>query len=142
MKLFSDLFVIIGNISWAADIVGVIISVWLGVLWYSQIMFGKIWMEQIGLSPEKFWAKAQNALLWHVPISFLLAANISAFCKHFNYHTAAEGALIGYDLGLVAILLLAIGYLYEQKSLCLYGINAGYIIISMSLMWLFIGILI
>ena len=32
--------------------------------------------------------------------------------------------LIGYDLGLIAILLLAIGYLYEQKTLVLYGINA------------------
>lgn len=140
MKLLSDVMHIVANISWGADIAGMIVSLVLWMVWYSQMVFGKMWMQEIGFTPEKFGTKSQNALLLHIPIAFLIAANISAFCKHFEYHTAAQGGLIGYDLGLVAILLMAINYIYEQKSLCLYGINAGFTIVSMSLMGVIIGI--
>jgi len=63
MNLFSNVLGIISHISWAADIAGMIISVALGLLWYSQMIFGKIWMEQTGLNEEKLGAKAQNSML-------------------------------------------------------------------------------
>ena len=90
MNLFSNVTGIVSNISWAADIAGMITSVVLGLLWYSQMVFGKIWMKQNGLNKKNPGTEAQNSMLWHLPIAFIIAANISAFCKHFDYHTGAE----------------------------------------------------
>lgn len=98
-------------------------------------------MKFAAIEKEKYNLKKKSAFLWHIPISFLIAANITAFCKHFKYQSAMEGALIGYDLGLLVILFLAINYIYEQRSLMLYAINAGYIIVCTSLMGLTIGII-
>lgn len=143
MKLLSDVLHIIANISWAADIAGMLICIVLGMVWYSSFFFGTTWRQLTGVTKESTESvKANNNMIWHIPIAFLIAANISAFCKHFGYNTAAQGGLIGYDLGLITCLFLAILYLYEQRPLALYGINAGYIIISTSLMGLAIGILV
>lgn len=140
MSLIFDVFHIIGNISWAADISALIVSLIIGFVWYSPYVFGTIWMGLVGLKKEDIESvKAKNSVLWTIPITFVIAANIAAFCKHFEYDTPSQGFLIGYDLGLVACLLMAIGYLYEQRPLALYGINAGYIIVSMSAMGLIIG---
>lgn len=78
-------------------------------------------------------------MFWNLPITFILAANISAFCKHFQYTEPAQGFLIGYDMGLVVCLFLAINYLYEQRPMKLYAISAGYALVSMSTMGLVIG---
>ena len=99
-------------------------------------------MQLVGLKPEDMTSvRARNAMFWNLPITFIIAANIAAFCKHFDYDTPAQAFLIGYDLGLVVCLFLAIHYLYEQRPLALYGITAGYTIVSMSAMGLVIGMM-
>lgn len=142
MNLFADLFHIILNISWAADMAGTIISVVIGMIWYSSAIFGNPWVELTGLKEKTGGMNRLTAMFWHIPIAFLISANIAAFCKHFEYDTPAQAFLIGYDLGLIACLLLAINYFYEQKPFKLFMINAGYVIVSMSAMGMVIGALI
>ncbi len=142
MNLLSDIFHIITNISWAADTVSTIVSVFIGMIWYSSMIFGTAWMELTGLKEKTGGTNHLTAMLWHVPIAFLISANIAAFCKHFEYDTPAQAFLIGYDLGLIACLLLAVNYFYEQKPIKLFLINAGYIIVSTSAMGMVIGALI
>lgn len=143
MNLLSDVLHIMANISWAADVSATIASLVLGVIWFHPSVFGTAWLRLINLKVEDTQSvRAKNAMIWHIPLTFIIAANIAAFCKHFDYDTPAQGFLIGYDLGLVACLLMAIHYLYEQRPLGLYGITAGYTIISMSVMGLIVGTLI
>jgi len=139
MKLFSDVIHIILNISWAANIAGMVVAVSLAAFVWVPL-FGKTWLKLAGLKEENMSSnKAKNALFWSLPITFFLAANISAFCKHFQYTTPSQGFLIGYNFGLVISLFLAINYLYEQRPLKLYAISAGYALTSMSAMGLVIG---
>jgi hypothetical protein len=142
MNLISDVLHIIANISWAADISATIVSAIIGIIWYHPSVFGTTWMGLVGLKPEDMKSvKSKNAMFWNLPITFIIAANIAAFCKHFDYDTPAKAFLIGYDLGLIVCLFLAIHYLYEQRPLTLYGITAGYTIVSMSAMGLVIGMM-
>lgn len=140
MKIFSDLINIITNISWAADISATIAAVLIGIIWYHPSVFGTRWMNLIRLCREDTKTiRARNGLFWTVPITFIIAANIAAFCKHLQHTDPARAFLIGYDLGLIVCLFMAINYLYEQKPFTLYAINAGYTIVSMSVMGIVIG---
>jgi len=142
MNLLSDVLHIIANISWAADISATIVSAIIGIIWYHPAVFGTRWMQLVGLEPEDMKSvRSRNAMFWNLPITFFIAANIAAFCKHFDYDTPAKAFLVGYDLGLIICLFLAIHYLYEQRPLALYGITAGYTIVSMSAMGLVIGMI-
>lgn len=143
MNLLSDVFHIITNISWTADITALIASVILGIIWFHPAVFGTAWMRLVNLKKEQTKnTRARMAMLYNLPITFIIAANIAAFCKHFKHDTAAEGFLIGYDLGLIICLFLAIHYLYEQRPLKLYAIVAGYTLVSMSIMGMIIGALV
>lgn len=140
MKIFSDLLHMITNISWAADISATIVAVLIGIIWYHPSVFGTAWMNMINLRREDTnTIKAKKGLFWTLPITFFIAANIAAFCKHLGYTDPARAFLIGYDLGLIASLFMAIHYIYEQKPFTLYAINAGYTLVSMGAMGLVIG---
>ncbi|MCB9806303.1 hypothetical protein H6768_00040 [Candidatus Peribacteria bacterium] len=47
MKLFSDLIHIILNISWVADISGMLVAIVIGIIWYNPRVFGRIWVELV-----------------------------------------------------------------------------------------------
>lgn len=141
MKIFSDLLHIITNISWGADIAATIVAMVIGYIWYHPSVFGTIWVKVANLSTESVSSvRAKNGFLYTFPITFVIAANITAFCKHLEYTDPARAFLIGYDLGLIACLLLAIHFLYEQRSFLHYVITAGYILVSMGAMGLVIGV--
>lgn len=143
MKIFSDVLHIIFNISWAADIAGTIIMCGLGAFWHSDFAFGPMWRKLTGISEGEYNnVKAKNLRLLLVPVAFLITANISAFCKHFDYHTASKGFLIGYDIGLIVVLFLAIQHIYAEKPLALFGISAGYVMVTMSIVGAVVGILV
>jgi hypothetical protein len=95
MSIFSSVLHIISNISWRADISALIASVVVGVIWYHPKVFGMMWVKLVGLKKEQIKnGRARKAMLWNIPITFIIAANIAAFCKHFGYHTAEKGFLI------------------------------------------------
>lgn len=143
MKFLFDVLDIVLNVSWVADLSGMVVAVALGFLWYHPLVFGNAWMQLSGLKQEDVKSvKAQNALLWTLPITFIIAANIAAFCKKFNFDTPEKGFLVGYDLGLIICLFMAIHALYAQQPLKLYLINAGYTLLAMSLMGIVISILV
>ena len=84
MGLLSDIFHIIANISWKADIVGTIVMCAIGAFWHSSLAFGPMWTKLIGLTQEQYdSAMAKNLRLLQIPVAFLITANIAAFCKHF-----------------------------------------------------------
>jgi pimeloyl-ACP methyl ester carboxylesterase len=141
MKIFTDIFDIITNISWAADFSATIIAMIIGYIWYHPSVFGTVWARVTNLSPASVNSvKAKNTFLSTFPIIFIIAANIAAFCKHLGYNDPTRAFLIGYDLGLIACLLLAVQFLYEQRNLTHYAITAGYVLVSMGAMGLVIGV--
>ncbi len=91
MNLLFDVLDIILNISWVANTTALIASTVLGIIWFHPDVFGTTWMNLVNLKQADITSKrAKIAILWNIPITFILAANISAFCKHLDYRTAAE----------------------------------------------------
>ena len=112
----------------------------IGGLWYSPALFSKIWQREVKLSDEAI--KSAN-----IPRTFglaFLASLIIAFCLAAfigSETTLAQGALYGFlaGIGWVAMAM-GINDLFEQRSVKLYLINAGYHTLSFTAMGAILGL--
>ena len=128
------------NLNWLAIIVAAVSAFMLGGLWYSPLMFVKRWMKETGITQES----TKNAnMLKLFGFSFILSCIASFFLAMFIGAGAggAFGALAGFMAGFGWVLtFLGIIYLFESRSLALFLINAGYSVVSLTIMGFIIGI--
>lgn len=113
----------------------------LGGLWYSPLLFLKPWMRELGIT-EQTAKQGQGNIARIMGISFVLelimAFNLAAFIgpkASFGFGLAA-GAAAGF--GWVA-LAFGVTYLFENKSLRFFLINAGYHGVAFTIMGGIIG---
>lgn len=135
------------DINWLALIAASILPLVTGFIWYNPKVFGTAWMKESGMTEEK--AKQMNPAKTYglaVVLAFLIAFSLwpevllggAPDMPHGpggDYMTFKHGALHGALIGLlVAMPVLATNALFEQKSFKYVAINAGYWILTMSLM--------
>jgi len=126
-------------INWLAVVVATVAAFAIGGLWYSAALFGNTWLQEVGLTEEA----ANNA---NMPRTFG-----GTFVLQFLAVTALA-VLIGVDSSwqsglqtglLVSVFWVAtaygITYLFEQRSLRLFLINAGYNVVLFAIVGAIIG---
>jgi hypothetical protein len=134
-----DLVHSFANINWAAVLVSTVSAFALGGLWYSKVLFANTWMQEVGLTEE-----AVNSA--HMPMTFggtfvlqFIAATVLA---------CAIGADATWLTGLQTGLAISVGwiataygitYLFEQRSMRLFLLNAGYYVVLFAIMGTIIG---
>lgn len=111
-----------------------------GGMWYSPMMFGRVWMRETGLTEDAL-ARRNLAIVFGTSfvLSLLIAANLAAFLAgppDLVWGMAA-GALAG--AGWVAMAM-GITYLFEARSMKLFFINAGYHVVTFVLMGAILGV--
>lgn len=118
-----------------------VFSLVLGALWYSPLLFGKAWQNEVGLSDDEL-RKINPAKVYG--LSFLLAWIMSynlAFFLGDNSTTwqwgIGAGLLAG--VGWAAAMYVTIS-LFEQRSLKHILINCGYITIYFTLIGFILGV--
>ncbi len=120
-------------VNYPAVLVGGVIYIALGFLWYSPILFGKRFMMLMGWGPEKMKEKPKGMEKTYA-MSFLSALVMSFALSVLSGYAGVGTALAGAKLGLLA----GVGFvatstlssvLYEKKSFELYLINAGYYVV-------------
>lgn len=128
------------NLNFFAILVAAISSFIIGSMWYSPILFGKIWMKELNFTDEDL----QNGNVTRLYIiSFFVAIVIALNLAFFIGNNAGAvwgttaGALAGF--GWVAMAM-GLTYLFEGKSLRLYLINAGYHVVTFTIMGGIIGV--
>lgn len=112
----------------------------IGGVWYSPILFGKMWLKETGLSDEML-RKRSMALVFgsSFVLSLVIAFNLAAFLAgppNLAWGMTA-GALAG--IGWVATAM-GVTYLFEARSLRLYLINAGYHAVTFVIMGGILGV--
>ena len=121
------------EINYAAMIVAALVPMSVGFAWYSLRVFGTAWARLIGKTPEQIQAEGNMVRALTVSIGgSLLTAYLLAQIVAL---TGAEGFVIGIwgAIGLVATAF-ASSYVYENRPLNLYLINAGYHVVTIPLM--------
>ena len=101
----------------------------LGALWYSPLLFGKIWQTEVGLSDEEIKKGSMPmifglSLILMIAMAFGLSPLIEA---HGDTITMVHGFYHGCMIGLFfAATSMGINYLYQRRSLKLFAIDALY----------------
>ena len=125
------------QVNWLAVVVAALSGFALGGLWYGPL-FGKAWMAASGMTEER--ARSANmvriyglTLLLNIVAAVSLAMFIGAGDLNF-------GLFAGFMTGLTFVSVgLGITYLFEQRPLRLWLINAGYQTLFFTVMGAILG---
>jgi hypothetical protein len=130
------------SFNYLAILVATISTFLLGGVWYSPALFAKAWMKEIGITEEAARAADKSGLGRIMGAAFVLelimAFNLAAFIgpKGSLAFGTFAGATAGF--GWVA-LAFGVTYLFEQRSLRLFFINAGYHGVAFTIMGAILG---
>jgi hypothetical protein len=127
------------HIPWLAVLVAAGSGFVIGGLWYGPL-FQKPWMQLSGMTFEK---GRQASMPLTFGTSYVL--NLIAAVGIAVLMGPARGALLGAHTGLFTAAFfvctaLGVIYLFEQRPLKLYAINAGYQLVNMTVMGLIVGV--
>lgn len=120
------------SINYVAVLVCAVLSMIIGAIWYSPILFGNMWMKAVGIDPTKLDKKKQMSegmKVMGIHFVFLL---ISMFVlAHFAKYSGATDLVSGLTLGFwvwLGFLVTSLypAYSYENRSLVSYGLLLGY----------------
>lgn len=127
---------------WAV-LVGGIISMVLGALWYSPAMFAKKWAMLAGITDEKMKAAMAKGMGMAYLTAFISSLLMTYILAHFvEIGLRASGQVGTFGLGAQMGAWIWLGFiatsftgmvLWEGKSWKLYFINAGYYLVSLVL---------
>ena len=125
-------------VNWLSVVVAALSGFVVGSIWYGPL-FSKPWMRYSGMTKEKG-AQANPALIFGGAFVLNLVA-ASGIALQNGAHT---GWLFGLHVGLMGAVFfiataLGVIYLFEQRPLRLWLINAGYQIVNFSVMGAIIG---
>jgi hypothetical protein len=136
-----DLGTAIAGLNWLAVFLAAGTAFAIGAVWYSTKVFGNAWMMEVGLTKEAIGRGNMPLIFGGTFVLQLVAAMALAF-----FLGSGSDWLIGLQAGvLVAVCWIAtaygITYFFEQRSLRLYLINAGYYLVLFAAMGTIIGAL-
>jgi hypothetical protein len=123
-------------VTFTVNIWGVIVSALaimiLGMVWYSPLLFGKKWMQLVGMTSEmtaEAKKAARTSYLISTIVSLLMSYVLGLFIKNMFTVTLGQSILVAFFAWLgFAATSMSNEYLYavKQKPWSLYAINAGY----------------
>lgn len=126
------------NISIVGVIVAALAFFFIGGAWYT-VLFGKQWRAEIGISEEEAANANPNPLMfvWSILVSLVIGLTLA---KLISESSVEYGLKVGLGVGAgIGGAILAQNYVYEQKSIKFWLINAGYVIIGLGVMGTIIG---
>ena len=134
-----DIFNHLGEINWLAVVAATVSAFLLGGLWYSKKLFGSRWMQEIGLTEESI-DQSHMARTFGVTfvLQFIAATALAVYIgSDSNW---LRGLQAGVSISLLWIsTAYAITYLFEQRSMRIFLINAGYYVVLFAIMGTILG---
>lgn len=127
------------EINWLSVIVATVAAFAIGGLWYSPVLFGKVWQREINLNDEEI-GKANMGMIFGLAflLNFISAVILDMFIGKDG--TVAFGLIAGLlvSIGWIATAL-GTNYLFARKSLRLFLIDACYFIVYFAVMGVILG---
>ena len=111
----------------------------IGGLWYSPVLFAKVWQREAGLSDERLRGGNPGLIFGLGFVLALLAAFV--FAMFLGPRPAlAFATAAGFAAGLAWVAAsLGIIYLFERRSLALFLINGGYVTLAFTAIGAILG---
>ena len=126
-------------VNWLAVLVAGVSAFILGGLWYSNALFGKVWMKENGFTAETVRTGNKARIFgWSFILALVMSVNLSMFLADAKTNLS-WGTTAGFLAGIWVFCGIAITGLFEQKSARYIFINGGYQVAALSLMGAIIG---
>ncbi len=124
-----------------AVVVGIVIAMAVGFVWYSPMLFANAWLKLIGKTEEQLGSPGPAYALTIV-FAAVTAYVLGVFVSWAGPKTPTSGALVGLaaSAGFVATAFATV-YLFERRPAKLYLINVGYQVVVLVLMGLVHGLI-
>ena len=122
-----------------AVLVSAIIGMVIGALWYSPLLFGKVWMNLSGFTDKKMQEMKKKGMAVPYILNFIstliLSYVLALFISASQAVTIMQGAIVGFFvwIGFMATLMLN-SVLWEGKPVKLYILNIAYHLITVIIM--------
>ena len=127
-----------GDINFLAVLVGAAGMFLIGGAWYSPMLFGTAWQRLVGLSDEQLSSALPRVFGGSFALALIIALNLAAFLG--PEATAGFGTAAGLAAGLGWVAMgMGITYLFERRPFRLFLINAGYHVVTFTLMGALLG---
>lgn len=127
------------SVNYITVLIAAIASMAIGALWYSPLIFGKLWMALSGLSEGRLAELKARGMGKMYTVNFVAALVMAYVLAHFvqvwgvfSLANAVELAFWTW-LGFIATTMLG-SVLWEGKPILLYVINVSYYIVSLIVM--------
>lgn len=133
------------HINFLAVIVAGVAAWALGALWYSPVLFSKIWQREIGHSDEDL-KNANMLLIFGTSAVMMIVMALGMAILMYGHGmgsmmNATNGLLFGLGTGVFFVApSIAINYLYQRKSLTLFAIDSVYQVLFMGVIGLILGV--
>ena len=127
------------DVNYLAVVVSAIVGMVIGALWYSPMLFGKMWMKLSGVTDKEMKKAKEKGMSKSYALAFLGSLLMSCILAHFVYYTQASTVLEGMQtgfwiwLGFVATIMLGM-VLWEGKSWKLYFVKAAHELVALAVM--------
>ncbi len=120
------------------------LALWmLGALWYSPVLFGKIWQKEVGFKEEAV-TKANLVLVFglsFLAMLFMVWALNFVINAHKPEHVSLKsglyyGAFIGFFFSMMTM---GVNYLYQRRSMTLWLIDGSYMVLGLGIAGMILG---
>ena len=134
-----------GELNYLAIVVGVVINMALGALWYSPILLGKPWMAAAGITAEDIEAAGKGeqykGYATAVVVSIVLVFVLALLTQNLGIDEALDGLVLGLvaGIGLVAASQ-APNYSFEGRPPRLFLINLGYSVVGFAIIGVLLAV--
>ena len=122
------------NINFVAVLVGAAVQMAIGMLWYSPILFGNLWMRLMGFTDKDVTKAKKKEMIKSYIIMFIsilvMTFLVAFFVSKIGVVDFVDGGIVGFQIwiGFIATTMLG-SVLWEGKSWKLYLINTGHYLV-------------
>ncbi len=141
------------DVNYIAVLVGAIVSMGIGFLWYSPILFAKPWVKLMGMSMEQM-KSSQKQMGKYYALSMVLSLvtayvlfHALFFSQNYFHNAGLTAGLItafwswlGFVMPTQATMVIFGGKKIDTEAWKLFGINTGYQLVSLLTMGVVLGL--
>jgi hypothetical protein len=121
------------KVNWLAVVAASFVSFAVGGLWYSPLLFHRVWLRESGLTSEETKRSPIRPLVTCFVAALVAATNLAFFLGPAA--TLSFGAFAGFAAGFGWVAAsFATTYTFERRSTRLLAIDAGYHVVTLTLM--------
>jgi hypothetical protein len=127
------------QVNYLAVLIVTIVTMVLGFLWYSPILFGNAWVKEMGKKMEDMSGGSPITYVLTALTALLGALFLALLVSMVGERTITSGIAVGLLIGLSISVKIGMNFLFESRTLKLYFITIGYHIVTYLIAGMIIG---